>query len=120
MKAWVLSFLGLAALLMVIVSVRAFKLWVQSRVMGAPIGFFRILGMPLRKINAALIVNEYTKARKAGVSISVEDLENHYLANGNVTGVVVAMIRAKMANIQLDFAKAASNDLAGRAMEPLP
>ena len=114
MQKWILGFLGLIVFIMVIFAAGALKLWIQSIVSSATVSIFRILLMPLRKINAALIVNEYIKARKAGVSISVEDLETHYLANGNVKRVVLAMIEANKANIELDYAKATAIDLAGR------
>jgi len=114
MQNWILGFLGLVVFIMVIFAAGALKLWIQSIVSSATVSIFRILLMPLRKINAALIVNEYIKARKAGVTISVEDLETHHLANGNVKRVVLAMIEANKANIELDFAKATAIDLAGR------
>jgi len=41
-------------------------------------------------------------------------LEAHYLAKGNVTKVVNALISADKANIPLDFKMAAAIDLAGR------
>ena len=51
---------------------------------------------------------------KAGIDISINDLEAHYLAGGNVVRVVNAMISADKANIPLPFKRAAAIDLAGR------
>ncbi|MFM8301470.1 MAG: flotillin-like protein FloA, partial [Gemmatimonadota bacterium] len=49
-----------------------------------------------------------------GLSISLNELEAHYLAGGNVVRVVNALISADKANIPLTFQRAAAIDLAGR------
>jgi uncharacterized protein YqfA (UPF0365 family) len=46
--------------------------------------------------------------------VSVNDLEAHYLAGGNVVRVVNALISADKANIEMPFKRAAAIDLAGR------
>lgn len=46
--------------------------------------------------------------------MSINQLESHYLAGGNVDRVVNALIAAQRANIELEFARAAAIDLAGR------
>ena len=51
---------------------------------------------------------------KAGLGISRDDLETHFLAGGNVINVVNALISADKANISLDFKSATAIDLAGR------
>jgi uncharacterized protein YqfA (UPF0365 family) len=53
-------------------------------------------------------------AVKAGLNISTNDLETHYLAGGNVVRVVQALIAANKANIDLDFQRSTAIDLAGR------
>jgi uncharacterized protein YqfA (UPF0365 family) len=50
--------------------------------------------------------------RRSGMSTA--RLEAHYLAGGNVMNVVVAIIAAHRARIDLDFDRAAAIDLAGR------
>ncbi|MCB1051491.1 MAG: flotillin-like protein FloA [Acidobacteria bacterium] len=92
----------------------AFKLWVQSWVSSAKVPLISIILMPIRKINPSLIVNNYIVARKVGLAINVDMLETHYLAQGNVTRVVNALVEASKANIDLDFKKATAIDLAGR------
>ena len=54
------------------------------------------------------------KATKAGLSLSIDKLEAHYLAGGDVNSVVNALIAAQRANINLEFEQAAAIDLAGR------
>ena len=92
----------------------AIKLWIQSIVSGAPVSLVSIALMPLRKINASLIVNNYIINRKAGLSVSVGELETHYLSNGDVGRVVQSLVEANKANIDLDFKRACAIDLAGR------
>jgi uncharacterized protein YqfA (UPF0365 family) len=70
--------------------------------------------MRLRRVPPATIVIARISAVKAGIELSVNDLEAHYLAGGNVTRVVNAMISADKANIPLPFQRAAAIDLAGR------
>lgn len=53
-------------------------------------------------------------AVKAGLDFSTDALESHYLAGGNVSRVVQALIAADKANMELIFNRAAAIDLAGR------
>ena len=54
------------------------------------------------------------KAHKAGLNLTTNQLESHFLAGGNVDRVVNALIAAQRANIELSFARCAAIDLAGR------
>jgi uncharacterized protein YqfA (UPF0365 family) len=92
----------------------AISLWVQALVSGASVGLFNIVFMRFRKIPPKLIVNAKIMAVKAGLDISTNDLESHYLAGGDVMRVVQALIAADKANIDLIFNRAAAIDLAGR------
>ena len=53
-------------------------------------------------------------ARKAGLDLTINDLEIHYLSGGNVQRVVNALISADKAQIPLTFKQATAIDLAGR------
>jgi len=53
-------------------------------------------------------------AYKAGLSITIDQLQSHLFAGGNVMNVVRAMIEATRAKIHLDFDAARAIDLAGR------
>jgi uncharacterized protein YqfA (UPF0365 family) len=70
--------------------------------------------MRLRKVPPKLIVESKIMAVKAGVDVSADALESHFLAGGNVSRVVQALIAADKANIPLQFNRAAAIDLAGR------
>jgi uncharacterized protein YqfA (UPF0365 family) len=89
--------------------------WVQAWGSGAPIALYKLVGMKiLRKVPTMLITRARIQASKAGIDISPDLLEAHYLARGNVMNVVQALIAADKANIELSFQQAAAIDLAGR------
>lgn len=90
------------------------SLWVQALVSGAHVGLMSILFMRFRKVPPKLVVESKIMAVKAGIQISTNDLESHFLAGGNVLRVVQALIAADKASIELDFNRAAAIDLAGR------
>lgn len=89
-------------------------LWISSMAAGVRVGIFSLVGMRLRRVVPSRIVLPLVKATKAGLQLSVNQLEAHYLAGGNVDGVVNALIASERAGIDLSFEKAAAIDLAGR------
>lgn len=89
-------------------------LWISSLAAGVNVGIFNLVGMRLRRVVPSRIVNPLIKARKAGLGLTVNQLEAHYLAGGNVDRVVNALIAAQRAEIDLSFERAAAIDLAGR------
>ncbi len=97
-----------------LVFLKFFKLWIQAYFAGAEISIFELVGMWLRKVNAAVIVRSKIAMVQAGLPIQTRDLEAHYLAGGNVTNTARALIAADRARINLDFPTAAAIDLAGR------
>jgi uncharacterized protein YqfA (UPF0365 family) len=90
------------------------SLWIQALVSGAHVGLLNIVFMRFRKVPPKLIVESKIMAVKAGIEISTDDLESHYLAGGNVGRVVQSLIAADKANIDLKFNRAVAIDLAGR------
>lgn len=89
-------------------------LWISALAAGVNIGIITLIGMRLRRVPPAKIVNPLIKADKAGITVTVNQLEAHYLAGGNVDRVVDALIAAERADIPLPFERAAAIDLAGR------
>jgi len=89
-------------------------LWISALAAGVKIGIFTLIGMRLRRVIPGRVVNPLIKAHKAGINVSTNQLESHYLAGGNVDRVVNALIAAQRANIELTFERAAAIDLAGR------
>ena len=89
-------------------------LWINARASGAGVRIVSLIGMRFRRISPQKIVNAYIKARKAGLQITTDMLETHYLAGGNIERVINALISAKQASINLSFTTACAIDLAGR------
>ena len=73
-----------------------------------------LIGMRLRKVPPVLIVRNMITVTKAGLTVDQAKLEAHYLAGGNVTKVINALISADKANLGLTFERATAIDLAGR------
>ena len=89
-------------------------LWISAAASGVKIGIFQLVGMRVRKVIPSRIVNPMIKATKAGLNVSINKLEAHYLAGGNVDRVVNALIAAQGAGIPLGFEQSCAIDLAGR------
>ncbi len=106
--------IAIAVFILILFVGSAISLWVQALVSGARVGLFTIVFMRFRKVPPKLIVTSKIMAVKAGLKFSTDALESHYLAGGNVSRVVQALIAADKANIELEFNRAAAIDLAGR------
>jgi uncharacterized protein YqfA (UPF0365 family) len=111
--AVVLLILVIAALAVIFYLIPV-RLWIAAWAAAAYVGLFTLIGMRFRRVPPGTIVTARISAVKAGLDISIDDLEAHYLAGGNVVSVVNAMISADKANIVMPFKRAAAIDLAGR------
>ena len=89
-------------------------LWITALFSGVKVSILTLAGMRIRRVRPARIVNPMIKATKAGIKLTVDKLEAHLLAGGDVNMVVDALIAAQRANINLEFEQAAAIDLAGR------
>ncbi|HWL22990.1 MAG TPA: flotillin-like protein FloA [Ureibacillus sp.] len=89
-------------------------LWISALAAGVRVSIFTLIGMRLRRVIPSRIVNPLIKAHKAGLNVTINQLESHYLAGGNVDRVINALIAAHRANIELPFERCAAIDLAGR------
>jgi len=112
-----LFIVGVIALLVLGLIWSAFWLWWQSILSNAPVGLLQIIFMRFRKVNPSVIVTARITAKKAGIEISADQLEAHYLAGGDVVRVVKALISSHKANIALDYDRACAIDLAGRDVQ---
>jgi uncharacterized protein YqfA (UPF0365 family) len=90
------------------------RLWIQSLLTGAKIGMLDLVGMKLRNVDYGMIVRQKIALVQAGVKVTTEDLEAHYLARGNVPKTATAVIAAHKAGMDLRWSTAAAIDLAGR------
>ncbi len=114
MKGFVVFLIVIVGLVVAGTIIRFFGLWFRALLSGARVGLMNLVGMTLRKVNPAVIVNSRIMAVKAGLAVNTDEMEAHFLAGGNVVRVVQALIAANKANIPLSFAEAAAIDLAGR------
>jgi uncharacterized protein YqfA (UPF0365 family) len=89
-------------------------LWISALAAGVRVSIFTLVGMRLRRVTPSRVINPLIKAHKAGLNVTTNQLESHYLAGGNVDRVVNALIAAHRANIELSFERGAAIDLAGR------
>ncbi len=89
-------------------------LWITAIFSGVKVGLFDLVFMRIRKVPPGVIVSSLITATKAGLGLTSNDLETHYLAGGHVPSVVKEIISEDKANIALTFKKAAAIDLAGR------
>ncbi len=89
-------------------------LWISALAAGVKVSIFTLIGMRLRRVIPSRVINPLIKAHKAGLDVTTNQLESHYLAGGNVDRVVNALIAAHRANIELKFERSAAIDLAGR------
>jgi len=90
------------------------NLWITAQFANVRVGIGELIGMRIRKVPPSIIVNSMITATKAGLELTTNDLETHYLAGGNVPTVIRALISADKANINLSFKQATAIDLAGR------
>ena len=104
----------LIALMIVMLVMVPFKLWFRALVSSAHVSMIKLIGMKLRKVDCQLVTLNYITARKAGLKMTIDELETHYLTGGNVERVVKALVASYSANIDLTVQKAKAIDLAGR------
>jgi len=90
------------------------NLWFTAQLSNVKISLLNLVLMRLRKVPPSLVTNAMIISSKAGLKITSNEIETHYLAGGNVNKVIKALISADKANIPLDFKLATAIDLAGR------
>lgn len=104
----VLAVLGVVVLVMAVF----FKTWLRAKLSDAPVSWGNLIGMMLRKVPFGRIVDTRITAVKAGLPLTSEQLEAHYLSGGDVENVVLALVAADKAGIKLNFDRACAIDLA--------
>lgn len=90
------------------------NLWITAIFSGVRISLLSLVLMRIRKVPPRIIVDSLITSTKAGLNLTSNDLETHYLAGGHVPSVIKALISADKANIDLSFKQSAAIDLAGR------
>jgi uncharacterized protein YqfA (UPF0365 family) len=109
-----LVILGLIVVIVTFMVGQYLMLWVQALLSGARVRLIDLIMMRFRRVDPRQIVFNRISAKKAGLDLSTDRLESHYLAGGRITNVVRAMIAADKAKIDLPWDRATAIDLAGR------
>lgn len=105
---------AVVAFFAILLSLIPIGLWISAIAAGVKVSLVGLVGMKLRRVEPAKIVIPLIKSIKAGLNVTINQLETHYLAGGNVNRVADALIAAQKARIPLEFETAAAIDLAGR------
>lgn len=108
--------IGVAAILAWVLGRVAYfhALALRSRV---PIQTAEIVGMGLRKVAVGAVIRARGAAIKEGIDVSLNTLETHALADGDVEKLVQSIVAARKAGFDMPWQVAASIDLAGVAYE---
>lgn len=110
----ILTIVGAVVALSVLLYLLPVNLWFTAQLSNVRISLLNLVLMRLRKVSPSLVTNAMITSTKAGLRITSNEIETHYLAGGNVNKVIKALISADKANIPLDFKLATAIDLAGR------
>jgi uncharacterized protein YqfA (UPF0365 family) len=102
---------GIVGLVILFFVGHVLSLWFQALISGAGVSILSLVAMRFRKVRPEAIVLNRISAKKAGLDISTDQLESHYLSGGRVNNVVRAMIAADKAGIDLPWTRATAIDL---------
>src|SRR2546430_9380971 len=109
-----LAVLAVFGFIFAIILFNFFGIWLRARIANAPVGMGKMIGMRLRRVPVGLIVDNRITAVKAGIEVPSDPLEAHYLAGGDVTQGILALIAADKAGTSLDFNRACAIELANK------
>lgn len=110
----ILVVLGIIVFIVLLLLAQFFSLWLQAYMSRAGVKLGDLIGMRLRKVDMRAMVLSRIRAIRAGIDVSMAEMENHYLSGGRVPNVVTALIAANRAAIELNWKTATAIDLAGR------
>ncbi|MET0261312.1 MAG: flotillin-like protein FloA [Rariglobus sp.] len=104
--------IGLPVLIVGAIVLSFFSVWLRAMLAGAYVGILTLVAMRLRQVPYGLVVDARITAKKAGIDITIDDIEAHFLAGGNVVPTIQALIAAQKAGIELSWNRACAIDLA--------
>jgi uncharacterized protein YqfA (UPF0365 family) len=112
-SAWFwIVLVGLPLVIVFFIVLSFFSVWLRAWLAGAYVGFTELVAMRLRQVPYGLVVDARITARKAGIDLTIDEIEAHFLAGGNVVPTVQAIIAAQKAGIALNWQRACAIDLA--------
>jgi uncharacterized protein YqfA (UPF0365 family) len=112
---WVFVLYGVGAVLLLVFAVIVLNfgmIYIRALFSGAKVTIMELIALHLRRVPAGLVVDNRITAVRSGLPLSIDDLSTHFMAGGNVPMVVLALIAAKKAGINLVFDRACAIDLA--------
>ena len=110
----IIAIIGIVLVLIFLLRFVPLGLWITARTSGVRVRISTLVGMRFRRVNPSKIVLPMIKVTKAGLDISMNELEAHLMAGGSVDRVVDSLIAAQSAQIPLEFEQSRAIDLAGR------
>jgi uncharacterized protein YqfA (UPF0365 family) len=103
---------GIALLILIGIVFSFFSVFLRAWLAGAYVGMINLVAMRLRQVPYGLVVDARIRAKKAGIDVTIDEVEAQYLAGGNVIACVHALIAAQKAGIALDWKRSCAIDLA--------
>lgn len=111
-------FFAFILLILIFVVGSFLSVWLKAYSSGAPVSMWNLVAMRyLRKLPYSVIVDARIMAVKSGQVISVNEIETHYMAGGDIIETVQGLINAQKAGIELSFNQACAIDLATKGTE---
>ena len=114
MTSVIITVIAVLLFLMLFLYFIPLNLWITAVFSGVRISILQLILMRIRKVPPGVIVNALITSTKAGLKVTSNEVETHFLAGGHVDNVIKALISADKANIPLTFQLATAIDLAGR------
>ena len=101
-----------AAIIAFFVVLSFINTWLKALLAGAPVSMLTLIAMRLRGVPYGMIVDSRIMAVKAGLDLTINQLEEHYLAEGSLIPTIQALIAAEKAGMGLTWKQACAIDLA--------
>src|SRR5699024_11153574 len=103
--------LSLIAVLLLILFI-PFSLWISALTSGVTVHLFTLIRMRVQGIRPDTVVKPFILARLAAVNVTIQQLEKHYRAGGDLENTINGIIVAIRADVSLSVSEAAKLDLA--------
>ena len=104
--------LGIVALVAFVVIISFINTRLKALLAGAPVSMLTLIAMRLRGVPYGMIVDSRIMAVKAGLDLTINQLEEHYLAEGHLIPTIQALIASDKAGMDLSWKQACAIDLA--------
>jgi uncharacterized protein YqfA (UPF0365 family) len=108
---------GLLVLAIFVWSLSFLNIFIRAWVSGAYVSPIDLVALYLRKVPVGYIVDNRITAIKSGIELTIDQLSTHHMAGGNVKEIILALIAAQKAQIELSFDRACAIDLATKGTD---